>query len=265
MHSTRSDIEPIDPNLVPFIISEIHTLTYAGEAVLTLLVYDTIITMDKEIKYFWSSPCKFVSLIYFAVNIHLPLISYTDILLMRVLALYHQDKKFATCLRTIFGLEAALMLGFLIYIIIYEEISVWRLAEGVTVCLVERSPKIWSALAWTVPILYAIILMVLALFKAAQHWRESAGLSQFNLLMVLIKDQAIYFILVIFCSIMGVVQYQFNIQTSLLASLLPVLVYPRLFCVIGNHLLVHLKETGERRAKGGTSYRMTTMSSMQFS
>ncbi|KAH8109348.1 hypothetical protein DFH11DRAFT_1548312 [Phellopilus nigrolimitatus] len=63
MHSTRSDIEPIDPSVVPFIISAIDTWTYAEVAGLTLLVYDTIITMDKE-----GSPCKSVSSIYFAVN-----------------------------------------------------------------------------------------------------------------------------------------------------------------------------------------------------
>lgn len=43
--------------------------------------------------------------------------------------------------------------------------------------------------------LYAIILMVLALYKAAEHWKETAGFSQFNLVKVLIQDQAIYFIM----------------------------------------------------------------------
>ncbi|KAH8109362.1 hypothetical protein DFH11DRAFT_1515672 [Phellopilus nigrolimitatus] len=294
MHSIRSDIEPIDPSLVPFIISTIDTLTYAAVAGLTLLVYDSITTMDKEIKYFWSSPCKFVSLIYFVnrylgilgavsgvvdwttillidcSNIslptnHLPLIAYTDILLMRVMALYHQDKNITTCLTAIFGLEAAFGLGALIYTIIYGEISLLRLAEGVTVCFINRSPqKIWSAIPWAVTLLYAIILMVLALRNAAQHWRESAGLSQSNLLTVLIRDQAIYFILVIFCSVMGIVADQLFIPNILLANLLTVLGNPRLLCVLGSHLLVHLKEAGERRSNGGTSYRMRTMSSMQF-
>ncbi|KAH8109844.1 hypothetical protein DFH11DRAFT_1547934 [Phellopilus nigrolimitatus] len=78
MHSIRSDVEPVDPSLVPLLISEIDITQYTGVAILTLLVYNTIITMDKEIKYFWretdtnvscgmkSSPRSFVSLIYFA-------------------------------------------------------------------------------------------------------------------------------------------------------------------------------------------------------
>ncbi|KAH8109850.1 hypothetical protein DFH11DRAFT_1515066, partial [Phellopilus nigrolimitatus] len=51
----------------------------------------------------------------------------------------------------------------------------------------------------------------------------------------------------------------------LLANLLGVLGSPRLLCVLGSHLLVHLKEAGERGANGGTSYRMKTMSNIKFS
>ncbi|KAH8109868.1 hypothetical protein DFH11DRAFT_891285 [Phellopilus nigrolimitatus] len=63
MHSIRSDV---DPSLVPIFISEVDITQYTEVATLTLLAYDTITTMDKEIKYFWSSPRAFVSLIYFA-------------------------------------------------------------------------------------------------------------------------------------------------------------------------------------------------------
>ncbi|KAH8109395.1 hypothetical protein DFH11DRAFT_1515630 [Phellopilus nigrolimitatus] len=265
MHQTHSDIESLDLRLVPLLVSEIDISMYGQVAILTLLVYDTIITMDKEIKFFWVCYIPTSPFYTCYAKYSSPLIVYADILLMRVLALYHQDKKLAACLRTLFGLEAALGLSVLIYTIIYAEISVGRLAEGVSVCLFNRSPNIWGAIVWAVPVLYAIILMVLALLKAAQHWRELAGFSQFNLLKVLIKDQAIYFICVILCNIMVIVSFQLNAQHFSLASLLSVLGYPRLLSVLGNHLLVHLKEAGERGANGGTSYRMTTMSSMRFS
>ncbi|KAH8104892.1 hypothetical protein DFH11DRAFT_1550763 [Phellopilus nigrolimitatus] len=49
MHSTRSDVEPIDASLVPLFISEIDTSKYTLVAMLTLLVYDAITTIDKEI------------------------------------------------------------------------------------------------------------------------------------------------------------------------------------------------------------------------
>ncbi|KAH8109867.1 hypothetical protein DFH11DRAFT_891286 [Phellopilus nigrolimitatus] len=188
------------------------------------------------------------------------------ILLMRVLALYHQNKRLAACLRSLFGLEAAFGLGLLIYGNIYQEIVVGELAKGATFCGSNRDPpKVWGALTWVAPMLYGIILMVLALYKAAEHWRETAGFSQFTLVKVLIQDQAIYFVMVIFCSVMQIVSDQLFIPNILLANLLSISGSPSLLCVLGSHLLVHLKEAGERGANGGTSYRMKTMSNIEFS
>ena len=42
---------------------------------------------------------------------------------------------------------------------------------------------------------YGAILMVLALYKAAEYWRISGGFKGFKLVRILIRDQAIYFIL----------------------------------------------------------------------
>ncbi|KAH8109823.1 hypothetical protein DFH11DRAFT_1861012 [Phellopilus nigrolimitatus] len=188
------------------------------------------------------------------------------ILLIRVLALYHQDKRLAVCLRTLFGLEAAFGLGLLINSMFYEEIVVLELAEGVTGCGVTRAtPRVWGAVSWAAPMLYAIILMVLALYKAAQHWRETAGFSQFNLVKVLIQDQAIYFIMVIFCCVMEIIADKLDVQSVLLSYFLSFLGSPSLLCVLGSHMLVHLKEAGERGVNGGTSYRMNTMSNIEFS
>ncbi|KAH8109814.1 hypothetical protein DFH11DRAFT_1809663, partial [Phellopilus nigrolimitatus] len=267
-----SDVEPVDPSLVPLFVSELDISQYTGVAFLTLLVYNTIITMDKEIKYFWVSPRSFVSLIYFANRyigilgtlskivckskcswdalkdwMTILLIDY--ILLMRVLALYQQDKRLAACLRTLFGLEAAFGLGILIYSTIYEEIVVGELAKGVLFCGENRIPtKVWGTLSWAAPMLYALILMCLALYKAAEHWRETAGFSQFTLVKVLIQDQAIYFIMVIFVSIMEIVSDQLYIPNALLSAILNCMGSPSLLCVLGSHLLVHLKEAGERGA-----------------
>ncbi|KAH8109186.1 hypothetical protein DFH11DRAFT_1515944 [Phellopilus nigrolimitatus] len=294
MHSLRSDVETVDPNLVSLAISEIDISQYTEVAILTLLVYDTIITMDKEIKYFWSSPRKFVSLIYFAnryigilgvlsgivckmatdtsfIEDWMTIILIDYILLMRVLALYHQDKRLAACLRTLFGLEAAFDLGLLIYGNIYEES---KNIYPSYICRDNRNPaKVWAALSWLVlvflgkatPMVFAIILMTLALYKAVEHWRETAGFSQFTLVKVLIQDQAIYFIMVIFCSVIEIMAPQLNVIIPLLANLLTILGSTSFLCVLGSHLLVHLKEAGERGANGGTSYRMTTMSNVEFS
>ena len=42
---------------------------------------------------------------------------------------------------------------------------------------------------------YGAILMVLALFKAAEYWRISAGFKGSTLVKILIRDQVLYFML----------------------------------------------------------------------
>ncbi|KAH8109722.1 hypothetical protein DFH11DRAFT_1709505 [Phellopilus nigrolimitatus] len=260
MHSIRSDVEPVDPSLVPLFITEIVIEQYALVAVLTLLVYDTVITMDKEVNRSWHYHLRTLQAIYVLCT------TAYYILLMRVLALYHQNKRLAAFLRTLFGLDAAFTLGIPIYITIYVEIVVLDLGKGVTLCGANRNPpKAWAALSWAAPMLYGIILMILALYKAAEHWRVTAGFSQFTLVKVLIQDQAIYFMMVIFCSIIEITANQLYIPNPLLANFLNVLGSPSLLCVLGSHLLVHLKEAGERGVNGGTSYRMQTMSDIEFS
>ncbi|KAH8109702.1 hypothetical protein DFH11DRAFT_1547986 [Phellopilus nigrolimitatus] len=258
MRLIRSDVEPVDPSLVPLLISEIDIERYIHVAILTLLVYDTFITMDKENRYIGIigalssilvpfKQMKLCSLLIILKGLGFFWIAnLADILLMRVLALYHQDKRLAACLRTLFGLEAAFGLGILIYSNIYEELVVGEISKDVTVCGTNRDPsKVWSALSWAAPMLYAIILMVLALYKAAEHWRETAGFSQFTLVKI--------------------VSEQLYIQDILLAYLLNLLGNPSLLCVLGCHLLVHLKEAGKRGVNVGTSFRMKTMSNIEFS
>ncbi|KAH8109836.1 hypothetical protein DFH11DRAFT_1515133, partial [Phellopilus nigrolimitatus] len=58
---------------------------------------------------------------------------------------------------------------------------------------------------------------------------------------------------------------QLFVPNAIVAQLLTILGSPSLLCVLGSHLLVHLKEAGERGANGGTSYRMKTMSNIEFS
>lgn len=40
---------------------------------------------------------------------------------------------------------------------------------------------------------YGILLLVLALYKAREIWKESMGLEGLQLIQVLIRDQALYF------------------------------------------------------------------------
>ncbi|KAH8109979.1 hypothetical protein DFH11DRAFT_1515033 [Phellopilus nigrolimitatus] len=263
MHVIRSDVEPVDPNLVPLIISEIDIEQYTQVAILTLLVYDTgklrIRVLAWETSYLGFECCFF-----FHTASHIRLLYYS--LLWLTLNSFYRYKRLAACLRALFGLEAAFDLCILIYQTIYEEIAVGELAKGVTFCGANRSsPEVWGALTWLVlmaaPMLYEIVLMILALYKARKYWRETAGFSQFTLVKVLIQDQAIYFIM---CT-SSCMANQLSISNVLLSYLLDALGNPSLLCVLGSHLLTNLKEAGERGANGGTSYRMKTTSSIEFS
>ena len=44
-----------------------------------------------------------------------------------------------------------------------------------------------------IPVAYSVILMVLALYKAAQVWNETQGTKGTELVKILIQDQVIYF------------------------------------------------------------------------
>ena len=63
--------------------------------------------------------------------------------------------------------------------------------------LVSDSTECNQSLNWfrIIPMVYGTILMVLALYKAAEYWKMSAGFKGFTLVKILIRDQAIYFML----------------------------------------------------------------------
>ncbi|KAL5477006.1 hypothetical protein ACEPAI_3193 [Sanghuangporus weigelae] len=217
--SARSDVEPIDPSLAPLIFSEVTAAQYSNVALLTALVYHIVITLDKEVKYFWSEPGSSVSLIYFANNFcgvlaaicNLVLQTYPEnltsctilaliqvasiitffglgqfftwagsfcnllvivlidyILLIRVLALYSQDKRLSCCLKVLLGLEAAAGLAISIYGKVVEGVVVGRLAKGITICGSENAPpQTVDTISWILPMGYGLLLMCLALYKAA--------------------------------------------------------------------------------------------------
>ncbi|EJD04960.1 uncharacterized protein FOMMEDRAFT_154110 [Fomitiporia mediterranea MF3/22] len=63
---TRSSAIDVDPSLVPLFVSSINTAKYFEVAILTVLVYNSLITTAKEAKYFWK-PKSPISLVYFTI------------------------------------------------------------------------------------------------------------------------------------------------------------------------------------------------------
>ncbi|EJC99054.1 uncharacterized protein FOMMEDRAFT_161282 [Fomitiporia mediterranea MF3/22] len=266
-----ADIEVIDPSVVPEWVSEITIGQFFQVATVTVLVYDALITMDKEIKFFWRFPLKTVNIVYFAIRYigifgaiaslfcklsqwasdvanWITIISIDYILVIRVLALYAHDRTLSACLMTLLLLEAGFKVGMSIYLDNSQHIVAAGLANSNKhpFCDNMSFPTWWLGLIdWVVPMVFGVILMALALYKAAEYWRESAGFQGFTLVKVLIQDQLIYFSFVVFCAVINIINFRIEVSSPFTANVLICFGNPSFLCVLGSRMIVNLKEAGE--------------------
>lgn len=68
----------------------------------------------------------------------------------------------------------------------------------------------------------------------------------------------------VFCCLFDVLMYKAG-DNFFLANILEALGDPTLLCVLGSRMLINLKEAGERGVNEGTSYKMTSVSGIEFS
>ncbi|KAL5490704.1 hypothetical protein ACEPAI_5538 [Sanghuangporus weigelae] len=54
------------PSQVPVFVQDFTISRYFQAAAITSLTYDALITMDREVKYFWNSAFRIISFVYFA-------------------------------------------------------------------------------------------------------------------------------------------------------------------------------------------------------
>ncbi|KAL5524841.1 hypothetical protein ACEPAF_9987 [Sanghuangporus sanghuang] len=281
MLSARSSIEAIDPSEVPLWVSEQTLNQYFQMAILALLVYDALITMDKEARYFWKVPQREVDFVYY-MNRYIMIFGsaarllysfsqwasdIANILIIRVLALYSQNRALSICLKLLLALEASFKIALINYLDVTEHIAIGGLAEGVTVCTLDTIPPWqWGMIDWMIPVGYGVVLMGLALYKASAYWKESAGFRGLTLAKVLVRDQVLYFMLVISCSVVAVLSFKVQIENQVLSNILSSLGNPALLSLLGTRMLFNLKEAGERGQNEGTSYRVQsgTVSEINF-
>ncbi|KAL5524819.1 hypothetical protein ACEPAF_9965 [Sanghuangporus sanghuang] len=240
--SARTDVEYIDPSLVPLWVLEDNIAQFFQVAIVTVLVYDAVITLDKEVKYFWKFPWNMVTFVYFMIRYAgilgavaalfcnfsgwtknaanwITIISVDYILMIRVLALYSQDKRLTIVLNALLTLEAIAKFALFIYLNVLERIAIFGLAKDVTFCGTNASFSLPAAIIdWVIPLVYGLILLVLALYKAAEYWRLSAGFKGFTLVKVLIQDQVMYFALVIACCVFNIMEFEVYFANVLLAG-----------------------------------------------
>ena len=130
---------------------------------------------------------------------------------------------------------------------------------------------------------YGAILMVLALFKSAEYWKMAAGFKGFPLVKILIRDQALYFLLyvlynsvaaglvltllrVVSYCVLNIVGFRLVPSNAFVSNILITLGSPALLTILGSRMLFNLKEAAELGLNEGTNARITsrTVSAMDF-
>ncbi|OCB90521.1 hypothetical protein A7U60_g2255 [Sanghuangporus baumii] len=187
------------------------------------------------------------------------------ILVIRVLALYHQDRNLSIFLKALLSLVAVSGFAFRIHGIIYEGEELGIVRKGVSFCFIERDyPMKLMVASWILPIAYGLTLMGLSLYKAAVYWRSSHGFKGFHLARVLFRDQFIYYGFVSFYAISQLVGAAIFNVNELASLILAAVSCPTTLCILGGQLLINLKEAGERGENGGLNYTPQSVSDIQF-
>ncbi|OCB87157.1 hypothetical protein A7U60_g5671 [Sanghuangporus baumii] len=276
--SPRSDSATIDPSQLPDLFSSTYTLQYFQVAIVTVLAYDSLLTPSFPKNF----SCNSVQVVYFAnryfgifgaiaglfcefshlssdLSYWVTIISIDYILMIRVLTLWYQDKNLAIFLKILIIVEAVAKLGFIIYFNVIEQVGSASFENIITVCGEENSPSWQVGLAdWVIQLAYAMILMVLALYKASEYWKTSAGFKGFKLIKVVIQDQILYFIFVIIITVFAILGFKLQLSTVFLGTLLNTLGNPSFLCILGSRILINLKDAGEQGCNEGTSYKVPT-------
>jgi len=105
--------------------------------------------------------------------------------------------------------------------------------------------------------------MAVALHGAARLRKETEGFKGFQLVNVVLQDQILYFFAVVFCSLTNVISYATEVN-AIFSYVLVTIGSPALLCVTGSHLLIHLREAAEKGLNEGTSYRLDSVSVIDF-
>jgi len=187
------------------------------------------------------------------------LISADYILFLRVRALFSQGRIITGFLISLFGLEALSLLGMAIHESIAVEPFVLEF-DGISVCAGYGVSTAENLVTWYIPLAYGTLLTVLALYKARQFWKESAGFKGLNLVKILIRDQAFYFLAVIVFCVANILPEQVN-SNSVFGDIFAAIGNPGVLSLVGSRLLLNMKEAGEKGLNQGISHSLQSISS----
>ncbi|OCB87144.1 hypothetical protein A7U60_g5658 [Sanghuangporus baumii] len=254
--------------LTAMVASSAPFLSSTGIHFMSIVHREIFAAPDLSVLLFACFRCVF-SVWMFTVCNWMTIVFIDYILMIRVLALFHQERRLVICLKAFLALEAAFKFGMEIANRSIQPILVAGLAGRVTFCAVDKTHLMPHALLVfdaLVPTIYGAILMALGLFKATEYWKASAGFQGFVLVKVLIQDQVVYFMVVIICGVFHVLNIVLDIRTSFLSDVFVQLGNATFLCLLGSRMLYNLKDAGERGQNEGTSFRVPSkpLSKMNF-
>ncbi|KAL5481101.1 hypothetical protein ACEPAI_10042 [Sanghuangporus weigelae] len=267
---------------------ELFAQRLARLSAMIVVIYDTLLTMDREVEFFWDPQKQrwsYIKVIYFVnryggllilvvdtwavdIGISPKLICHTIvvqfyfqqwtgwiavllveiILIIRVNTLYERSRTSTLVLSTLFFAQAALMATVLIK---WDLISILAFFDDIHACGSQLAPPYWISFFWLPPIIMDFILLVLTLRKSLALRKITPGKnwSELRLHRTLVRDQALYFVGIFICSLANM--GFFTIYPKILCAALGfALGFP---CVMGSRILLNLREMAREEMRCGLS------------
>lgn len=196
------------------------------------------------------------------------------ILVIRIIAIWDNNKLLSIILKSIIVCEAVAELTFVIRLLVIMKHQTFSLPSSGSSCGYELDRHVYAnvvnltLVVWLILPITGFVLLVSALYKATEQWRIT-GLTRENLMTIIIKDQIIYYLVVLSCSIANMIGLK--IATTGLSAGSYVLIQvaigsPGLFCLVGSRMYMNLKEAGDTQLTEGRANRLfpeTTLSSLE--
>ncbi|PAV16748.1 hypothetical protein PNOK_0836800 [Pyrrhoderma noxium] len=217
--------------------------------------------------------CQAGSVIGASTYVVITIVIVDYIFAIRVLAFWTQFRKLEVFLKCLIAAEGLLR----IVIIIKEEVErnsktfASDIIPGMTICVEAasqfRQSWIVTLVDWVFVFCVGLTLTALVIYKAAEFWRLSAGFRGFHLVRVIVRDQGVYYFLVVCCGILSIINHTLPLTKPLAQATLGGMGNASiiLLSLLGSRLVFNLKEAAEIGVNEGTNYRHNaTTSEMNF-
>ncbi|PAV20479.1 hypothetical protein PNOK_0310600 [Pyrrhoderma noxium] len=175
-------------------------------------------------------------------------------IMLRVLALWENNWLLTIILRGLVACEAISKLAIIITMTLIQDPIAYPITPSSTVCATYVSSYLQVSrlglFSWLIPSIVGFMLLLLALYKGLLYCKEN-GFKGHSLVKVVIKDQLLYYVLVIFCGIINILNYEVVVflpasqRSFTLAAIVGIIGNPAMLSILGSHLFLNLKEEAE--------------------